>query len=190
MLGECCIWRAYHTFPLLRGTTHVFPLHKGKIYGETLSVLNQSQMDMQLWSLHAKQEAYWAELHRANESLREDLPAGLKPTLLGTERSVVSSKPPNEMHRVIWLTISILLQACEGVPDGTWKCHVDLQYLQYLMKRRLVLPPVSSWWGIFSVYDEKLRRQAVFSVVFVIFSKLELVNAALYSEDTPSTCSY
>ncbi len=65
------------------------------------TVLNQSQMDTQLSSSRAKQEAYWAELQRANESLREDLPAGLEPTPLGTERSVVSSMPPNEMHRVI-----------------------------------------------------------------------------------------
>lgn len=65
------------------------------------TVLNQSQMDMQLSSSRANQEAYWAELQRANESLWEDLPAGLEPTPLGTERSVVSSMPPNEMHRVI-----------------------------------------------------------------------------------------
>lgn len=55
---------------------------------------------MHLPSQWAKQEAYWAEEQRANESLQEDLPAGLEPAPLGTERSVVSSMPPNEMHRV------------------------------------------------------------------------------------------
>lgn len=58
-------------------------------------------MDMQLTTSHAKEEAYWAELHRANEPLQGNLPAGLEPTPLGTERSVVSSMPPNDMHRVI-----------------------------------------------------------------------------------------
>ena len=84
----------------------MFPLHAVEIYRDrgtmiVTTVLNQSQMDTQLSSSRAKQEAYWAELQRANESLREDLPAGLEPTPLGTERSVVSSMPPNEMHRVI-----------------------------------------------------------------------------------------
>ncbi len=92
------------------------------------TVLNQSQMDTPLSSPCAKQEAYWAELQRANESLREDLPAGLEPTPLGTERSVVSSMPPNEMHRVIRLTICILLQAsraCDGDarPDMKMSCR-------------------------------------------------------------------
>lgn len=92
------------------------------------TALNQSQMDTQLSSSRAKQEAYWAELQRANESLWEDLPAGLKPTPLGTERSVVSSMPPNEMHRVIWLTICIPLQAsreCAGDarPDMEMSCR-------------------------------------------------------------------
>ena len=32
-------------------------------------------------------------------SLEEDLPTGLEPTPLGTGKSVVSSMPPNEMHR-------------------------------------------------------------------------------------------
>lgn len=66
-----------------------------------ITVPNQSQMDTQLSNSRAKQEVYWTALQRANESLREDLPAGLEPTPLGTERSVVSSMPPNEMHRVI-----------------------------------------------------------------------------------------
>lgn len=92
------------------------------------TVLNQSQMDTQLSSPRAKSEAYWAELQRAHESLWEDSPAGLEPSPLGTERSVVSSMPPNEMHRVIWLTICILLQATAEhvmeMPDQIWKCHV------------------------------------------------------------------
>lgn len=92
------------------------------------TALNQSQMDMQLSSSRAKQEAYWAELQRANESLWEDLPTGLDFVPLGTERSVVSSMPPNEMHRVIWLTICILLQAsraCAGDsrPDIKMSCR-------------------------------------------------------------------
>lgn len=79
--------------------------------------LNQSDIDAQPTSPHAKWEAYWTELQRANESLREDLPTGLEPTPLGTERSVVSSMPPNEMHTVIQLTICIELRtsvACDG----------------------------------------------------------------------------
>lgn len=79
--------------------------------------LNQSHIDTQLSSPHAKWEAYWTQLQRANESLREDLPTGLEPTPLGIERSVVSSMPPNEMHTVIQLTICILLRtsiACDG----------------------------------------------------------------------------
>lgn len=97
--------------------------------------LNQSQMETRLSSLCAKQDAYWAELQRANESLREDLPAGLEPTPLGTERSVVSSMPPNEMHRVIWLTICILLQtsrACDGDarPDMKMSCRSVVEKTQ------------------------------------------------------------
>lgn len=83
----------------------------------TTTDLNQSHTDTQLSSPHAKWEAYWTQLQRANESLREDLPTGLEPTPLGTERSVVSSMPPNEMHTVIQLTICILLRAsvaCDG----------------------------------------------------------------------------
>lgn len=92
------------------------------------TALNQSQMDMWLSSSRAKQEAYWAELQRANESLWEDLPTGLELAPLGTERSVVSSMPPNEMHRVIWLTICIILQAsraCAGDtrPDIKMSCR-------------------------------------------------------------------
>lgn len=141
-------WEEQHTYPLCIKWKYIGEHYQSRIM---TSVLNQSQMDTQLSSSHAKQEAYWAELHRANESLRGDLPAGLEPTPLGTERSVVSSMPPNEMHRVIWLTICILLQAsraCDGDarPDMKMSCRSTFNSSP---KRRHVLPPVCSWWGIF-----------------------------------------
>lgn len=113
------------------------------------SALNQSQMDMQLSSSRAKQEAHWAALQRANESLREDLPAGLEPTPLGTERSVVSSMPPNEMHRVIWLTICIFLQASRAC-DGDARPDMEMSrrcVFSSTTRRRHILPSASSWWG-------------------------------------------
>lgn len=111
------ISKIYYTSILLSGANYtVYSLGaKWKYIGEhyqariTTTDLNQSHIDTQLSSPHAKWEAYWTQLQRANESLREDLPTGLEPTPLGTERSVVSSMPPNEMHTVIQLTICILL---------------------------------------------------------------------------------
>lgn len=89
--------------------------------------LNHSQMGTQLPSSYAKWEACWADQHRTNDSLREDLPIGPEPIPLGKERSVVSSMPPNELHTVIRFTICILLQAsraCDGDarPDEKMSC--------------------------------------------------------------------
>lgn len=73
----------------------------GKDYDNWLEPITQRRTT----SPHAKWEAYWTKLQRAYESLREDLPTGLGPTPLGTEKSVVSNMPPNEMHTLIQLTI-------------------------------------------------------------------------------------
>lgn len=119
-------WEEQHMYLLCMQWEYIGEKHNQSMTVTT--VLNQSQMDTQLSNPCAKQEAYWAVLQRANESLQEDLPAGLEPTPLGTERSVVSSMPPNEMHRVIWLTICIVLQAsraCDGdaSPDMKMSCR-------------------------------------------------------------------
>lgn len=88
-------WEEKHFFPFACSENIIGQRHYQSMIVTT--VLNQSQMDTQLSSSRAKQEVYWAELQRANESLREDLRAGLEPTPLGTERSMVSNMPPNEM---------------------------------------------------------------------------------------------
>lgn len=77
--------------------------------------LNQLHIDTQLSSSHAKWEAYWTKLQRAYESLQEDLPTGLGPTPLGTEKSVVSSMPPNEMQHIDTINhLHASSMACDG----------------------------------------------------------------------------
>lgn len=151
------------------------------------TVLNQSEMDTQLSSSRAKQEAYWAELQRANKSLREDLPAGLEPTPLGIERSVVSSMPPNEMHRVIWLTICILLQAsraCDGDarPDMKMSCRCIFTAHEREATCSRQCPrggEISNVW---------LKRATSSCIQHGVV--MELVNAEFHYEDAPATSIY
>lgn len=114
-------------------------------------ISKQSQIEIHASSPCAKQEAYWTELQRANESLREDLPAGLEPALLGTERSVVSSMPPNEMHRVIWLTICIFLRASRAC-DGDARPDMRMSSRSVFTAHKRV-SSVSSWWGNDKIYE-------------------------------------
>lgn len=150
------------------------------------TVFSQSQIDMLLSSSFAKQEACWAELQRANESLQKDLPAGLEPAPLGTERSVVSSMPPNKMHRVIWLTICIFLQASracdgDGRPDMKMSCS-SIFTVHERVERAL---PGSLWWGNFQYV---IKESNLF--VFSLFIKSRMRKAAFHCEEARSENGY
>lgn len=125
-------------------------------------VLKKSQRETHLHSPRAKQEDYWAEQQRANESLQEDLPAGLEPAPLGTERSVVSSMPPNEMHRVDM--INHLHPFCKRVehvmemPDQTWECQADLIFTAHES-----VVSLSSWQGDLK---KNLVKESYISMLF------------------------
>lgn len=124
-------WEEQHTYPLCIKWKYIGEHYQSRIM---TTVLNQSQMDTQLSSSHAKQEAYWAELHRANESLRGTYPLGWSShhlALKGLWYPACHLMRCTEWYDWPSASFCKLAEHVMETPDQTWKCHVDLSSIAH-----------------------------------------------------------